>query len=269
MLDVILVSESDLSDLYEDVLIGPPIGTSDHKCLFLYPKLQRENKDYNIKEFTDFRKHNIGMFRNELLKFDFNSLYNEKDLDKKVNLFQNAIENAVSSVPKYIVKIKNNNAKPWITTKIIHLINQKWTAYRQKNWNFFNKLKLQVKNEVKEAKIRWAAKSKNNARSMWDVVNSSCGKNRVGIDTVLGSYIDPKSAANDINNTFSAVFSTKEEFQLPNLLNDWCDLVTPEWTFRELSKLNISKSSGSDLIQPRVLANAADILSEPLTHIIN
>ena len=48
--------------------------------------------------------------------------------------------------------------KQWLTPLFKLLINDRWRAYRMKNWALYNHLKAKVKAEIVKAKRSWANK---------------------------------------------------------------------------------------------------------------
>jgi hypothetical protein len=197
------------------------------------------------------------------------------DIDHKVDFFNTALKQAASVIPYEYVEM-NNCDKPWLSPFVKTLINKRWNAYKKRDWPIFQHLKQKVKSEIVKAKERWIDKSTKNAKSLWKTVNDFRGKtNTAPLAGILCDYDSVYNAACDINKKFEEVFSTSESDAI-NQLNasiiddsDWLPLIDELWTFDNLSKLNIAKSTGSDGISNRLYKAASFELCSPITHLIN
>ena len=76
------------------------------------------------------------------------------DLEEKVSILYERPNKAMMCIPVDTVQMSKND-KPWITPKLKLLINKRFAAYRAKDWQNFQRLKLKVKNEIQIAKRTW------------------------------------------------------------------------------------------------------------------
>ena len=59
------------------------------------------------------------------------------------------------------------------------LINDRWAAFRAKDWNKYNYLKLKVKKEIEHAKKLWANKSMSTTNGLWKLVSKHSKSGRM------------------------------------------------------------------------------------------
>ena len=80
--------------------------------------------------------------------------------------------------------------------------------------------------------------------------------------------------ANIMNNYFSSVFTIEQLNNVPQLRQHGGDILdtfsfSTEEVQEKLRHLNIYKSTGPDMLHPRILRALEDKLARPLTHIFN
>jgi hypothetical protein len=68
-----------------------------------------------------------------------------------------------------------SNDPSWLSPVIKYLINQRWVAYRTKNFSRYNFLKCKIKESIRKAKLKWANKSANSSKSLWNTVHNTLG----------------------------------------------------------------------------------------------
>ena len=103
------------------------------------------------------------------------------------------------------------------------------------------------------------------------------------------TYFDPKKVANCFNNFFTTIASNLvENYLLPSICSIQIHLlfksfifknvqldqfsltpVTEDFIYKELCRLNPSKSTGTGHIPARFVKDAASVLTKPITHIVN
>lgn len=281
ILDMIFMTDS-LSEYYPKADILSPLCTSDHNCLLLRSPNDATSTPVNkIRHVTlDLRKSNVDLFLNKLSTANFTVMYRTTNIEDKVDIFYSIIYECMRCLPKYTVFLGTDD-KPWITPYLKHLINLRWDAFRRQNFPLYNHYKLKVKKEIAKAKSRWALKSNESSKNLWDVVNEFRGTKRKGdLDSILVNFPDVKSAVNHINDAFtigSNSYDTPQEvvereshLVHRDLSSDsWCPLVEVCDIFKLLSKVNPKKATGSDEIPNILIREGAVFLSEPLCHLIN
>ena len=142
VLDQIWVN-SDLCDVYTDAQVGPPLGTSDHNTVIM--KGKRSIPSSRIVKVWDFRSSNLEKFCYQLSLSDFSGIFSADNVNDMCAIFYEKLHVAVATIPFSLVTLSSND-KPWITPLLKLLINRRWNAYRDKEWQLFE-LALQAEGE--------------------------------------------------------------------------------------------------------------------------
>ena len=119
--------------------VGAPIGNSDHCTVILRSHVkQNEISSPKVKTLYDFRLSNIASFLYELQLLDWSPIYDEKcDFEVKCRYFHDMIRFAFNkTIPVSHVTLSISD-KPWMTPLLKVLINERWKAYREKDFNKF------------------------------------------------------------------------------------------------------------------------------------
>jgi len=163
---------------------------SDHKVLISYLKLNACNPCFHKHRVYDLIRNNIDDFITCLSNFHFKVLYDCKDVNLAVELFNKVCATALSVIPHRTVKIYEND-KGWMSPKLKLLINDKWAAYRQRNFNKFKALKVKIKQSIITAKGNWIKRNSQTAKSFWSIVNDLTNKNKSSnfLGPLLNLYI--------------------------------------------------------------------------------
>lgn len=270
ILDKIFIS-SDIAPCFQEPVIIPPLATSDHNCILLKPLNCPPNVNMTCHTVFDYRRSNLNRFVDALSAVDFSTVYRLSDIDDKVDLFYKLLRHCMTSIPSTNVTLSVND-KPWMTPLIKQLINQRWFAFRTKNFSVYNHLKIKIKNEIIRAKKEWIGKS-SKPKDLWRVVNDVRGtKQKNPLSSIVSEFEDNFEAVNFINNMFKSVFTGSTtfspSFHSANTQENWTPLTQPHEIYHQLRNLP-KKASGSDKIPTRVYKAGALYLAEPLCHIFN
>ena len=272
ILDRVLISKV-LSDTYT-CIVGPPIGNSDHNCVYFHGTRFCYDKQSHPVLFHSYDNASICLFIEKLSSVNFSILYGLENVDDKAMFLQDALDYALTALPTKIVYFSKKD-KPWITASLKVLITERWKAFRDRNWPRFESLKQKVRNQIKLAKQHWVEQSSSSTKGMWKTVNYiTKNANRSipfsSINVPLSELVD------DINKRLASNFSPQckdfDKFQeYIKSLDDflWMPLIDVSWTYKKLSKLDKSKSPGSDMMSPKLYVAAAHLLAAPITHIVN
>ena len=152
-LDKILIS-TNLIHRFAEPSILPPIASSDHCVVFIKPLFNFDYISGSRHTVYDFRRSFIDRYVNALSCIDFTPMYKTPDLNSKPALFYDCLRTCIDVIPRNEV-ILTPNDKPWISPLLKHLINQRWTAYRNKDFARYNHLKVKIKKEILHAKMEW------------------------------------------------------------------------------------------------------------------
>lgn len=279
ILDKILMTETlvsfyiDAQDNVSPVKVGPPIGNSDHCTVFLKPC--KNVTDVGDASFFfkvhDLRDSHVATFKSALQRFPWRDFYYlDVSVENKCELFYNVLADAMNLIPHHMVEM-NGKEKPWFTPKLKLMVNLRYDAYRNGNYQLYNHYAKKVKKEIEIAKKTWTRKMKDKPNGIWKVLQDTKNNTRKGLST-------SQEAAEAINEALASTFCESPSWSqvIDQVIrsNDegkskkWNVDVTVEKTQKLLQKLKTSKAAGYDAF-PSVLAKeACNELAGPLTHLI-
>ena len=164
---------------------------------------------------------------------------------------------------------------PWFSPLLKHLINQRWIAYRNKNFVVYHNLKVRIKNLIAESKSNWAKSCTHSVKNLWNVVNNVTGHKSNCFPSFLSDFTDISSAVNAINDNLVKVFVSRDSHLLTKY-NELIAVCGPQNVFidsntvyNSIVKYSMNKSCGSDLIPIKLYHSVAHSISDILCHIFN
>ena len=109
------------------------------------------------------------MAKSYLSSFDWQNVLLDVSLDESCERFYGALRSALSYIPCDLI-IRRQSDKPWITNVIKVLINKRYKAYHEKNWDLYYHYQSKVKSAIFDAKKHWGdAVLNSSSHSIWDV----------------------------------------------------------------------------------------------------
>ena len=260
---------------------------SDHYAQtisFRQPQVCKAKTTYTKKRV--FSKNKLRCFRQELINVDWDPILQNNDVDSCYNIFIDRITcqmNLVFPVKKYNVKNKSNS---WITQGIRISCRTKRNMYLKKrkglisdeDYKNYDKILKKVIVEAKRtSNSNLILNSDNKTKTTWSLVRNitQTSKQSTVLENFSNKYGSPVETLNKLNEYFinscpdpvggSANLeiisrSLESVFFHPTNANEICKCI---------GKLKNKKSVGDDEIPICLLKECADILSVPLTHIIN
>ena len=261
--------------IFDDCKVLPPLSTSDHNCVFL--SCTTGDVFFTSCFVHDFRRSYVDKFVRALANTSFLDMYRANTIDEKVVIFYEKFHACRALIPTKTVMLSSRD-KPWMTPYLKCLINDRWHAFRVKNFTLYNHFKVKIKDEIRKAKSRWAAKCIESSRNSWRAVNELRGtKSKPSLSSIVTKFSSCYDCCNYINEQFASYFSDSGSRNVNHDLSNhiyaseysWCPLTEPHVVYEMLSKLKTSKSTGSDGIPVRLLKEGALFLAEPLCHIFN
>ena len=192
------------------------------------------------------------------------------DVDEQWNFFYESFTSAINeTIPSRVVTMTNND-KAWMTPLTKSLINDRWTAFRQKNWKRYNYLKLKVKEEILHAKRIWADKLISASPSgLWKMVRNDT-QSRSSMETLIRQHGTLESLLKEIHASLSIQFADDNTMHKPiSSVSERHPSVTPGKVLMLLSELSERKSCGPDNIPTKLYKVFAHLIAEPLAVIFN
>ena len=276
ILDHVLVSK-ELSDVYLSSAISynPPVGKADHLTIVATPlrNLSCRTTDVSSKVVYDFRMSNVSNLLQAASQENWKEIAEIDNINDMWSMFLMKLTKLVDDcIPQAIVHILPSD-KSWMTPITKSLINDKWDAYRNKDWPRFNHLKEKVRTEVKKAKEIWSKRLRRSNYGLWQLTKHLSGKKlskRTGI--LLSNTASPEQIAEDIANTMTSTnagllqnVSSGES----NADSIWPVRLSVEDVASRLRNLPLNKASGLDGIPNKIYVLLADIIAAPLTEIFH
>lgn len=239
---------------------------------------------------------NYRKLRNNMAKKDLWSMYLCHDVDYCTTLLTSTIQEAVreSQTEK---KISQRNKQPWITTKLIKSIARRdklrKIANKTKNpihQEIFRRFRNQLTTEIKKARYDYFTRRLGNnntdQKNIWNVVNDflprKANKRALNEELKKGDGTKTENAqdrANYFNYFFANVgknlakkFKNKQYHQdhIERIADTlYLHPVSETEIYKEIMSLKDGKSPGYDRITTKCLKSIADLIVEPLTHIVN
>lgn len=269
-LDLIFVDKR-ISERYDSnsVIIGPPIGSSDHRSVFAMSSNSASRRDFKKHILFDLRLSNVLAFEQRFLSRDFKFFYSCTDIEDKCSIFYDFLSDAMSAIPKHVVFLTNTD-QPWMTPFVKFLIDARWKAYRSRKWNLYNNLKLKTNREIWRAKKAFFLKKCKSPKGLWSYVNFERGSSKSGISSFVDSFGSLNDFLHAMNQHFCAVMlPSSKSSAFVNLPDDdaWFPAFTVVDVWESLRRLPC-KATGSDDIPTKLYKKAALVLAEPLYHLM-
>jgi hypothetical protein len=269
-LDLIFVDKSMCTSYVpENVVIGPPIGTSDHRSVFAPGENATRDCEFQKHFLFDLRLSNIFAFEQRFLSHDLKAFYSCKDIEKACQMFYDFVNSALSVIPQHVVFLTNNDA-PWMTPLIKFLIQARWKAYRSRNWPVFNNLKSKVNREIWRAKKAFFLRKSKSVKGLWSYVNMERGSSKRDCSTLVGPSTFLSDILGALNDHFCGVMHSQTDLlsftELPD--DSWFPPFSVVDVWQNLYHLPC-KATGSDGIPTKLYKRAALILAEPVHFLIS
>ena len=270
VLDHIWIDES-LCDCYPCAAnIGPPLGSSDHNCVFLrsvsvsqFPESRRPTLVW------DFRESNVSEFLLSLSSTNFDVIKQETSVNKMCSKFYDLLAQSLSVFPSEVVYLSSSD-KPWMTPVLKLLIEKRWKAFRAKHWNVYKHYKAKVQTEIQKAKHFWCQRQSKTSRGLWNIVRTFRGSNlRDPWRRLLDENGGLRELLTSLTTEFCKNFNTDDVDLSPLSEQEWDFHVSAKMVYDQLSRLNCRKATGPDQIPPRLFKAGAQFLCFPLAEIFN
>ena len=286
---------TNIPHLVLDATIQSPVGSSDHHCVSC--KIKTSNKIRLANAYTryvwDYAKGNFPEFRDELLKTDWNECFHHDDLNTTASSWNEIfIRIAEKYIPHRLVTIRPKD-KPWYHSRLRNLKRKLDKLHRKAkstndptHWSNYRTARNEYCRGTRQAEEQYNIKLASSlqdkpasVKQWWKLAKQFLGLESdctyPPISTGGDVFYNPKDKANAFNNFFlhhSDIDTSNAE--LPST----CDVpahsltnitVTESDVTDLLKNIDISKATGPDGISPRLLKEAGNAISKPLSKLFN
>ncbi len=272
---------------------------TDHLPIFIILKGEKNTERVERPMIRIYSKANIAKFSEKLNQEDWSEFYKCNDANQSLGLFYQKYRRAYSeSFPLKRLSRKRAKDKKWVTIGIKISSHTKDMLYRKylKNPSSENKRRYTTYKNIFTSCTRKAEeeyykdlidKEKQNVRKLWQIFGSLINPKRAKRKTKITKLLindrvttDDKEMAQGLNNYFVTVGENlAKNINGPTSFRDYLDHPNPHTFFlhpvqeiemqKQLLKLKTNKGPGHDNISPKLLKLCADVVTKPLTHIIN
>jgi len=260
----------ELMQRYKNVSVVDPIASSDHKAVLISTENKEEVHSTGFVKYNlvyDFRKVDFLFTTRQTDLLSSITSINCNDINQYTSHFYHTINSILNTIPTKVVR-RTHNDKPWISDKIKSLINDRWAAFRRKQFPKYNHLKEKIKKEISLAKKNWLTNKWNKSKDLWSVVRFIEGKStksRMYCKTQLPAlaqiaqdlYFDTNQ-----NTSVSSTLTQKGNHQSISFMDIFQSCLTA------LGSINIKKSIGADQIPNKFYKVFLPFIINPLSHFV-
>ena len=290
LLDLVLTDQP----IIEKIDRIAPIGKSDHCVILVKTNIgtvqehSKQKLNFDKGDYNGFRSYMHKNWDEELQPVNTNVDHMwekfKKILTEGIHLYIPLVQMFTTGAGK-----KHRSALPESVRLQIREKNMLWkkylngtvqeAAYKEQR----NKVKNAVRRHLREQQNKIAMEFKRNPKMFWSYVNRQTKmRDKVGELVTYGSdgqlikAVTNQEKAEALNKFFASVFTREPdglfaELQLnTSIVHPMVNLeISAEEIKEKLKNLNISKSSGPDMIHPRILYELREELAYPLMKIFN
>ncbi|XP_065577546.1 uncharacterized protein LOC136038402 [Artemia franciscana] len=263
---------TNVEDYYSAPKIAPPLGASDHLCIFWTPLLSFPPKpliSYSYRPITDEK---IAHFKVKLSSKSWANILCLTNGDEMASKFSAELfQLYCDTFPVKKVSYKSN-CKPWINKKILCLTNERDRLFKEGFFQESRKLRNIIISEIRKARKEHGAHVLNkllcsNPKNLHKCIQDLMGKVSSKF-LLLDSNGNPVSA-DIINDYFSSTCRTHPPLQnMPaNSAVSDIPVIRIHQTQLKLENLDTNKSVYPGDIPTKLIVKCAHYLSVPLTAI--
>ena len=290
------------ADLPEPITAGViKNDISDHEMTFACLPLTTPLKHKSPIKVFSFKNYHRDNVIADLAHIDWEPVTSELDATKAFDKFvEKILPIHGKHIPIVELKPKNLFKQPWMTMGIHNSQKRRYklykaykrkptTANKSKYVEYRNKLRSTMRQAEKQYYLNLITDANGDQSKTWHVINDLIGKGKknVGIPLTLcngkgDELTDPTAVCQEMNSFFTNIGNELAK-KIPDTAVDPLEYVqgnksgnsfflkpvTPQEVFSKLSKINVSKSCGADMIHPRFINDASTFIVVPLVHIIN
>ena len=170
-----------LSHYYDDALILPPVGFSDHSSVLLLPSMnQAPSLPTTRVHKRDCRPSNRNALLSSLQAVNWTPLYHCNSCEDQLNVFQSVLSSAIDICLPYRAMKLHPTDKPWMTAEIKDAIKKRQHAWVKGLPHLYKLYRNKVNRLCKQARRRFYRDSishtrDTNPKKWWDNIKLLSG----------------------------------------------------------------------------------------------
>ncbi len=272
------------------------LGLSDHSLIYLVRKNKKiKGKPKSIK-YRSLKKFNENNFIDTVKNKNWAKVLDLNDVNSALEVFSNMFNDACNThAPIKQKLVKGAQLPEWINKDFIQLTRDRDHYYKKahktndpNDWKNARLLRNKVNNMSKYLKKSYCSnainENVNNSKKLWSTIKQLIPKNNSCVQSVQsedGITKTDKETADKFNEYFTSignklankfVNNNETKYTDNNPCNTTCfnfDIVTPEFVFDEICKMDNNKSPGFGNLNVKLLKLAAPIICHSLAYICN
>ena len=289
VLDKVFVSRNYAKFYVRRANVLPPLGKSDHSCVFVQP-LSRNSLPpvgYNThfkRSLTDFNIDTVALY---LSSVDWRPLFASNDVQFQCDYFYSVVNDIIDNVMPLTAFKAKKNEKPWVTPYFRKMVKLRDVAFSSKDRVLFRKLRNKVNHLRINLKKEYYFKicdslTPSNTHTWWKTIKTISGcstennvYNNLRFNDELINCINLPQTVNDFflscsNNVPRLHPCLIEQLRdnLPSVVPDHF-IVSEYSVYNALCTLKLNKAEGPDGLSNKLLKSLADLFCTPLCSIIN
>ena len=272
VLDIIMTD----AEFYSNCQLQPPIGLSKHKCVATSPDPRPGPPPHHTRIFRPLRDSSVRDFGQWIVPYEWREILMSQDTDEATECFIGLLGDRYErNFPEKRQRMREDN-KPWITARILKLMDQRRKAYDRGQMVLWRELYFRTKEEVKKAKSETAMlieRNQVNSSKFSKQLRCVLGKHKKKLKIPFLSHLSDEEICKKICDHFTNICTFYPRLDICDLpaflpVND-TPTVDRIQVYNELLKMNVNKASPPGSLPKRLIKEFAYEISLPLTHIFN
>ncbi|XP_042892195.1 uncharacterized protein LOC122266485 [Penaeus japonicus] len=264
------------AEFYTNSETEPPIGLSHHLCVVSRPDVHPALPAYNVRTFRPFLDSSIRQFGQWITREEWGDVLATRDADEAADTMERALlERYEACFPERRQRMRTES-KPWITARILRLMDARRRAYDRGHMSRWRELYHQVKREIKNAKRQVGFHIQQNDISSPKFsmnIKSIFGGRKKPLKIPFLNHLTNIEICNTVKSHFTNICTHLppiDPMQIPSFLPA-CEPPTIDriTVYKTLLSLRANKASPPGSLPKKLLHEFAYEISEPLTHVIN
>ncbi|XP_063594912.1 uncharacterized protein LOC134771886 [Penaeus indicus] len=263
------------AEFYINSETQPPIGLSRHLCVVSRPDVQPEQSTYSVRTFRPFLDSSVRQFGQWITHEEWRDVLATSDADEAADTMERVLlERYEACFPERRQRMRKEN-KPWITARILRLMDARRRAYDRGNLDRWRELYRQIKWEIKNTKRQVGLNIQQNDISSPKFsmnVKGILGGQKKPLKIPVLSHLTNIEICNTIKSHFTNICTHLppiDPLQIPSFLPACEPPVIDRITvYKALLSLKANKASPPGSLPKKLLHEFAYEISEPFTHVI-